>query len=86
MASLATVVANMIKVVKPVKTNILKVLKPNSEVLENLTRDFHTMLLSREEAEIPGIKIVCFVEELPVSKAGKTFMVLLESPLRINSY
>ena len=85
MASWATVTGNMIKLVRSAKTNVLEVLKPNSEVLENLIRDFYTMLRSREQAEIPSIDIVCFVEELPVSKAGKTFMVLLESPLRMYS-
>ena len=57
--------------------DIVEVLKPSSEVLENLTQDFHTMLRSREQAQNP-IYITCFVEELPVSKAGKTFMVSYE--------
>ena len=68
----------MVKVVKTANTDILKVLKPSSEVLENLTQDFHTMLRSREQAQNPSIKITCFVKELPVSKAGKTFMVYRE--------
>lgn len=75
MASWATIAGNMVKVVKPANTDILEVLKPSSEVLENLTQDFHTMLRSREQAHNPSIHITCFVEELPVSKAGKTFMV-----------
>lgn len=68
----------MVKVVKPANTDILEVLKPSSEILENLTQDFHTMLRSREQAQNPSIHITCFVEELPVSKAGKTFMVCCE--------
>ena len=62
-------------IVKTANTDILEVLKPSSEVLENLTQDFHTMLRSREQAQHPSIKLTCFVEELPVSKAGKNFIV-----------
>ena len=68
----------MVKVVKRANTDILEVLMPSSEVLEILTQDFHTMLRSREQAQKPSIHIACFVEELPVSKAGKTFMVCCE--------
>ena len=68
----------MLKLVKTPNMNILEVLKPSSEVLENLTQDFHTMLRSREQAQNPSIQITCFVEELPVSKAGKEFMVCCE--------
>ena len=68
----------MVNVVKTTNTDLLEVLKPSSEVLENLTQDFHTMLRSREQAQNPSMKITCFVEELPVSKAGKTFMVYRE--------
>ncbi|KAL6716102.1 hypothetical protein ACLMJK_005668 [Lecanora helva] len=88
-ASLATIAGNIVNVVKNANTNILGVLKPSSEVLENLTQDFHTMLRSREQARHPSIKITCFIEELPVSKAGKTIMVcggtsFLEASLLIN--
>ena len=78
LASWATIVGNMVKVLKSANTDILEVLKPGSEVLENLTQDFHTMLRYREQAQNPSIDITCFVEELPVSKAGKTFMVCCE--------
>ena len=77
LASWATIAGNMASVVKIVNTDILEVLKPSSEVLENLTQDFHTMLRSREQTQSPSMKITCFVEELPISKAGKTFMVCL---------
>ncbi len=78
LASWATIAGNMVKVVKRANTDILEVLEPCSEVLENLTQDFHTMLRSREQAQSLSIDITCFVEELPVSKAGKTFMVCCE--------
>ena len=78
LASWAIIAANMVKVVKRANTDILKVLEPSSEVLEILTQDFHTMLRSREQAQNSSIEITCFVEELPVSKNGKTFMVCRE--------
>ena len=75
LASWATIAGNMINVVKRANTDILKVLEPSSEVLENLTQEFHSMLRSREQAQYSSIEIMCFVEELFVSKAGKKFMV-----------
>ena len=81
LASWATIAGNMIKLVTRADTNILEVLKPSSEVLENLTQDFHTMLRSREQAQNSSVHITCFVEELPVSKAGKTFMVYYKNLL-----
>lgn len=75
LASWATIAGNMANLVKRTNTNVLEVLQPGSEVLENLTQDFHTMLRSREQAKGTSIHITCFAEELPVSRAGKTFMV-----------
>ena len=75
LASWATIVGNMVNVVKTTNIDIFEVLKPSIEVLENLNQDFYTMLRSREQAQYPSIKLACFVEELPVSKAGKKFMV-----------
>ncbi|KAL9041630.1 MAG: hypothetical protein Q9214_004041, partial [Letrouitia sp. 1 TL-2023] len=86
LASWATIAGNMAKVVKPANTDILEVLKPSSEVLENLTQDFHTMLRSREQAQNISIYITCFVEELPVSKAGKTFMVVPSKSAILEQY
>ncbi|MCJ1231793.1 hypothetical protein MMC12_008472 [Toensbergia leucococca] len=86
LASWATIAGNMVKVVKPANTDILEVLKPSSEVLENLTQDFHTMLRYREQAQNPSIHITCFVEELPVSKAGKTFMVVPSKSATLERY
>ncbi|MCJ1277339.1 hypothetical protein MMC21_005151 [Puttea exsequens] len=86
LASWATIAGNMVNVVKTTNTDLLEVLKPSSEVLENLTQDFHTMLRSREQAQNPSMKITCFVEELPVSKAGKTFMVVPSRSATLERY
>ena len=87
LADWATIAGNMINLVKSTNTNILGVLKPDSEVLEDLTKRFHTMMRSRERAGGTSIRITCFCEQLPVSKAGKTFMVpsqiLLSSTCRL---
>ena len=84
MASWATIVGNMANLVKRTNTNIVKVLQPGSEVLENLTQGFNTMLRSREEARGVSIRIICFIEELPVSRTGKTFMACDERLLSMD--
>ena len=75
LASWATIVNNMANLVKRTNTDIVKGLQSDSEALENVTQGFHTMLQSRERANGAKIQITCFVEELPVTKAGKSFMV-----------
>jgi len=75
LASWGTIAGNMLNLVKRTNTNIVGVLQPDSEVLENVTQGFHTMLRSRERANGASIQITCFVEELPVTRAGKSFLV-----------
>ena len=65
----------MVNVFKRTTTSILKTLDPNSEVLEIITQDFHTMLRSREQNKEGIVSITCFAEEQPVTKLGKTFIV-----------
>lgn len=65
----------MVNLVKRTNTDMIRVLQPDSEVLENVTQGFHTMLRSRERANGVSIQITCFIEELPVTRAGKSFMV-----------
>ena len=75
MADWATIAGNMVNLVKRTNTRILATLKPDSETLENLSQEFHTMLRSREQDAKKIIRITCFAEELPVSRGGKTFVV-----------
>lgn len=75
LASWGTIAGNMVNLVKRTNTDIVGVLQSDSEVLENVTQDFHTMLRSRERDGGASIQITCFVEELQVTTAGKSFMV-----------
>lgn len=75
LASWGTIAGNIVNLVKRTNIDIIGVLQPDSEVLENVTQGFHKMLQSRERAGKASIEITCFVEELPVTKAGKAFMV-----------
>jgi hypothetical protein len=47
-------------------TNILATLKPSSEVLARIQREFHTMLRVRSEQGKSPLHITCFYEETPV--------------------
>src|SRR5436190_19970379 len=75
LASWATIAGNMINLLKRTNIGILNALKPDSEVLEIITQEFHTMLRSRERDKDITVNITCFAEELPVSRLGKSFMV-----------
>ncbi|KAI9772504.1 MAG: hypothetical protein M1840_000709 [Geoglossum simile] len=76
LANWATIAGNMINVLKRTNIHILKTLKPESEVLEIITQEFHRMLKSREEGKGTTINITCYAEELAVSRLGNSFMVV----------
>jgi protein SERAC1 len=75
LASLAVFAGNMATPFKRPNISILKTLTPNSEVLENINHEFHTLLRSREQSNLGAMNITCFAEELAMSKMGKTFHV-----------
>lgn len=65
----------MVNLFKRTNVNILRTLEPDSEVLQIITQDFHTMLRTRERDMDSIINITCYAEELAVSRFGKSFMV-----------
>jgi len=65
----------MVNTARRANRAILDTLKPQSEVLFNLVNDFHPMLRSRESKGAGTISITCYVEELAVSRWGKSFIV-----------
>ena len=85
LASLAVIAANMARIVKRPNTRILRTLAPSSEALENINQEFHTLLRSRELANLGGMDITCFAEELAMSKFGGTFHVPTSMAKRIDS-
>ena len=74
LADWATIAGNMVNIVKRANTRIVDTLKPDSEVLEIITHEFHKMLKALER-EKKDISITCYAEEKPVVKWGKSFMV-----------
>ncbi|KAF1353323.1 hypothetical protein BDV97DRAFT_290489 [Delphinella strobiligena] len=69
-AEWATFFTNVVKLVSPANVNIVQVLKPDSEVLQQIQKDFYGILLQRREAQEP-IEIFCFYETLPVRGVGE---------------
>ena len=65
----------MLNLVKKTNTGIVEVLQSNSKVLKIVMQDFYIMLQSHERTNETSIQITCFVEELPIIKVGKSFMV-----------
>lgn len=70
---------NMLNFFRPANKNIVKVLRPDSEVAAITRDDFFQMLrkfgLDHKDPEF----IVCFFEEMPIVKGGRSFMVSHES-------
>ncbi len=71
MASWASVFSGLANVLKKSNTDLLGVLRPESEVLARLQQDFHTMLRDRADSGKPALKITCFFEDLPVRGVGE---------------
>ena len=69
LANWATVFSQMAGTVKRMNTDLLRVLKPESEVLARIQGDFHAMLRSRNGR--PPLAVTCFFEELPVRGVGE---------------
>ena len=57
--------------IKQTNSQILEVLKSNSEVLARIKEDFHTMIRARGEQGQRPIKITCCYEELPLPGIGE---------------
>lgn len=58
-----------IGVIKQTNTEIVEVLKRDSEVLARVQETFHTMVMARSKEGQP-IEITCFHEELPLPGLG----------------
>lgn len=70
LASWAKFGTNMVKILRPTNKDIVGVLRPGSEMLHEVQKNFHIILRRRSEegSEIP---ITCFFEELPVFLVGE---------------
>ena len=70
LARWAEMLARSIGLFKQTNSEILQVLKTDSEVLAHIQDSFHTMIRSRAGATLPPIDITCFYEELPLPGVG----------------
>ena len=62
--------------------NIVEVLKPDSEILADIQKAFHSLLAQRDESKVK-LNVVCFWEEIPVKGIGEVrlFMPCVGLPL-----
>jgi hypothetical protein len=70
LAKWAEALAKSIGLLKQTNSQILAVLKNDSEVLARLQDSFHAMLRSRNQDRLQSIEITCFYEELPLRGVG----------------
>jgi len=62
--------AGSLGVVKRTNTEIVRVLRRDSEVLARIQESFHTMIMARINEGLEPIEIICFFEELPMPGVG----------------
>ncbi|KAK3680817.1 Alpha/Beta hydrolase protein [Podospora appendiculata] len=70
LAKWAEVLSQSIGLVKQTNSNIVEVLRRDSEVLARIQESFHTMVMARSREGLPPIEISCFYEELPLLGVG----------------
>ncbi|KAK3897175.1 sesB-related regulatory [Staphylotrichum tortipilum] len=70
LAKWAELISRSIGLVKQTNSNIIKVLRRDSEVLARIQQSFHTMVMARSREGLPRIEISCFYEELPLLGVG----------------
>ena len=82
LAGWGSIASNFAHLFRRTNRDIVKVLKPNSEVLASLQRRFHTLLERRRKDSGQEIEIHCFHEELGYKGIGMVFMFCLTMTLR----
>ncbi|KAK1837152.1 Tetratricopeptide repeat-domain-containing protein [Podospora conica] len=70
LAQWAELLSRSFGLVKQTNSNIVKVLRRDSEVLARIQDSFHTMVMARSKQGLPPIEITCFYEELPLPGVG----------------
>ncbi|KAI9667662.1 MAG: hypothetical protein M1821_000479 [Bathelium mastoideum] len=88
-ADWGSTLANIVKIVKPVNTNLLKILQRGSDQLAAVRDSFHN-LLEKRKLEGSTVGVVCFYEQLPhlksfiVPKESAVMAGELSYPIRAN--
>ena len=75
LAHWAESLAKTIGLIKQTNSEILAVLRSESEILERVQGSFHTMIRSRAQDGLTPIEITCFYEELPLPGVGVVCMM-----------
>jgi protein SERAC1 len=70
----AGILSRLSSVLRQTNRNILSVLEPGSEVLDNVQQEFHTMLDDRSRNRGSRVEIHCFYEEVAVLGIGKVYL------------
>ncbi|KAM7190487.1 hypothetical protein V8F33_009470 [Rhypophila sp. PSN 637] len=79
LARWAELLLRSIGLVKQTNSNIVEVLRRDSEVLARIQDSFYTMIMARSKEGLPLIEITCFYEELLLPGVG--FVVLKDSAI-----
>ena len=75
--------AKSIGLIKQTNSQILEVLKADSEVLARIQTEFHTMTRARANNGDRPIAITCFFEELPLPGVGEVSVAILTLSLLV---
>jgi hypothetical protein len=71
LAQWAELLSRSIGVIKQTNTEIVTVLRRESEVLARIQDSFHAIVMARSGERLQPIQISCFYEELPLPGVGQ---------------
>jgi hypothetical protein len=66
-----SIAGRVVSAVKNANVNLVNMLKPDSEILGRIQREFHEMLRSSTRDPALAMDVACFFEELPVRGIGE---------------
>lgn len=70
LAKWAKLLSQSMGIIKQTNTDVIRVLKRDSEVLARVQDSFHTMVKACKQDGLEPIQITCFYEELPLPGVG----------------
>jgi hypothetical protein len=71
LAKWGSLMTGMSKYFRRTNSDIMRVFKPNSEMLANLQQEFYNMVDCRRKAGKADLRVFCFYEELGITGLGE---------------
>ncbi|KAF2801536.1 ankyrin [Mytilinidion resinicola] len=86
LANWGTLAANLVNLAKRTNPGIVGLLKPDSEVLRDVTQDFHALRRTREDTGKRKIAIKCYGEQKAMQLIGKSAIIVPKQSATLDGY